>query len=65
MKPRNDWIVENRRYMWDGTVYPQEADAARVAATYRAAGFDGQVMAEDGAWLVFTRREASKEPGKS
>ena len=52
-------VIENRKYMWDGVVYPQEADAARAAATYREARFDARVVAEGGEWFVYTRRRAA------
>jgi hypothetical protein len=57
-------VIENRKYMWDGAVYPAESDAARVAETYRQARFDVQVLAEGNEWFLFTRRQATAEPAK-
>ncbi len=54
-------MIENRKFMWDGATYPDEAEASRIAATYREARFDVRVVQEEGAWLVFTRREAAAE----
>jgi hypothetical protein len=62
--PASYRIVENKKFMWDGAVYPQEADAARVAETYRQSRFDVQVLAEGGEWLLFTRRQATADPAK-
>lgn len=61
MQPPSYRIVENRKFMWDGAVYPQEADAERVAETYRQARFEVRVVAEGGEWLVYTRRRAIAE----
>ena len=52
-------MVENKKFMWDGTTYPQEADAERVAETYRQARFEVRVVAEGGEWLLYTRRQAA------
>ena len=57
--------IENKKFMWDGAVYAQEADAARAAETYRQARFDVRVLAEGGAWAVYTRRRAAAEAGKA
>lgn len=57
-------VIENRKYMWDGAAYPLEADAARVAETYRQSRFDVQVLAEGGEWFLFTRRQATADPAK-
>jgi hypothetical protein len=54
-------IVENRKYMWDGAVYPEEEAARTAADGYRASGFDVQLVADGAGWLVFTRREAAKQ----
>ncbi len=61
MAPSSFRMFENRKYMWDGATYPDEAEASRVAATYREARFDVRVVQDEGAWLVFTRREAAAE----
>ena len=57
-------IVENRKYMWDGAVYPLEADAARIAEAYRKSRFDVQVLAEGSEWFLFTRRQATADQAK-
>jgi hypothetical protein len=56
-------IVNNRKYMWDGAVYPQEAEAARTAETYRQARFEVQVVAEGSEWFLYTRRPATAGAG--
>jgi hypothetical protein len=59
MNPPNHCIVDNKKYVWDGAVYPDEAEARRIAATYREAGFETHVAAEGDACLVYSRREAT------
>jgi hypothetical protein len=49
-------VVGNRKFMWDGAVYPTEAEADRAAETYRQARFEVQVVAEGGEWFLYTRR---------
>ena len=63
MKPPSFRIIENRKFMWDGAVYPQEAEAARAAETYRQKRFDVRVVAEGGEWLLYTRRRAATDAG--
>lgn len=59
-------MIENRKFMWDGAVYAQEADATRVAETYRQARFDVRVVGEGGEWFVYSRRRAAAaEAGKA
>lgn len=65
MTPASYRIVDNKKFMWDGAIYPDEAAAALAAETYRQSRFDVHVLAEGGAWLVFTRREAAGDPAKS
>ncbi len=65
MAPPSYRMFENRKFMWDGAVYPQEADAEKAARGYRDAKFDAKVVAEGAGWLVFTRRKASADSGKS
>jgi hypothetical protein len=61
MQPPSFRILEGRKFMWDGAVYAQEGEAARVAETYRQARFDVRVVAEGDAWLLYTRRRATAE----
>jgi hypothetical protein len=56
-------IVNNRKYLWDGAVYRQEAEAARMAETYRQSRFEVQVVAEGSEWFLYTRRPAVAEAG--
>lgn len=63
MQPANHRIIENRKFMWDGAVYAQEAEAALVAETYRQARFDVRVVSEGGEWFLYTRRAAAAGSG--
>ncbi len=57
-------MFENKKHMWDGVTYAQQADADGAAEGYRRAGFDVRVIAEEGAWWVFTRRVAGADVAK-
>jgi len=61
MTPPSFKMFENRKFMWDGATYADEAEVSRVAGGYREARFDVQVVAEEGVWLIFTRREAAAD----
>ncbi len=65
MTPPSVRMFENKKFMWDGAVYPQEADAARKAKTYEEQRFEVRTFAEGGEWLVYTRRRAAAEAAKS
>jgi hypothetical protein len=52
-------MVDNRKYLWDGAAYADEAEARRAADGYRESRFEIQIVPGDGGWLVFTRREAA------
>jgi hypothetical protein len=61
MAPASVRMFEGKKHMWDGATYPQQADADRAADGYRQSGFEVRVIGDEGAWLVFTRREAKAE----
>ncbi len=56
--------IDGKKFMWDGAVYAQEADAERAAQPYREAGFEVRTVAEGGQWLVYTRRKAAAEAAR-
>ena len=64
MAPQNFLVADGRKYVWDGAVYREEAEAARVAEEYRSARFDVKVVAQGGEWLLFTRREAAEDAAR-
>lgn len=64
MGPPSFRVLENKKFMWDGATYADEAEASRVAEKYRAQRFEARVLAEEGAWLVFTRREVAAEAAR-
>ena len=65
MSPASARQFDGRKFMWDGAAYAQEADAERAARSYREARFEVRTVAEDGQWLVYTRRKAAPDAGKS
>lgn len=62
--PSSFRMFDNRKYMWDGVTYPQQAEADRAAEEYRKAGFDVRAFADGESWLVFTRRAAGADAAK-
>ncbi len=64
MPPPTSRLIDNKKFMWDGATYPDEAEASRVAETYRGSGFEAHVATDEGVWLVFTRREAAAEAAR-
>lgn len=61
MTPSSFRMFDNKKHMWDGLTYPQQADAMRAAEAYRQAGFEVRVIADGETWLVFTRRVAGTD----
>ena len=49
-------VVENRKFMWDGTIYENEKDAADMIAAYEKEDFDAELVEGDNQFLVYTRR---------
>jgi hypothetical protein len=56
MNPRLSAIVEGKKYMWDGVVYPTEEAAVAARAAYQRDDFETQMLAGDGEFYVYTRR---------
>jgi len=44
------------KYMWDGASYATREEAEAKAAAYAESDFETQVIEEEGAFLVYSRR---------
>ena len=51
---------DGKKYMWDGETYADESRARQAATNYESAGFEAQLVSEDSAFYVFTRREVKE-----
>ena len=52
--------IDGRKFLWDGKVYDQAADAERAASAYQADKFETRQVAFEGKHLVYTRRVAAQ-----
>jgi hypothetical protein len=58
MSPPISRIIEGKKLMWDGRIYPTRDAAAAARAGYEHVGFETWEGEEAGAFLVYTRRVA-------
>ena len=56
MNPNLAIVVDGKKFMWDGQLYQSTGDAVGAADLYQKDNFETQVVAEDGRFLVYTRR---------
>lgn len=49
-------VVNNRKFMWDGYIYSSESDAKTATKKYSIDNFETHMIAENGKFLVYTRR---------
>ncbi|MEW5937220.1 MAG: hypothetical protein AB1665_05315 [Candidatus Thermoplasmatota archaeon] len=54
--PENYRLIEGKKYMWDGSVYEDEAKAHETKREYEGNGFETALMQEEGRYLLYTRR---------
>ncbi len=62
MDPKLSFIVDGKKFMWDGTVYASESDATAAAASYQTDNFEVTTVCNEGRYLVYTRRVAGQVP---
>jgi hypothetical protein len=53
---------EGKKFMWNGTDYQSRDLAEAALGAYRKEGFEGEIVAEDGRCLVYTRRVVTVQP---
>jgi len=56
MSPNLVMISDGKKFMWDGQIYDDRAEASRVAESYQNQNFQVQLLEEEGKFLVYTRR---------
>lgn len=49
-------IINGKKFMWDGTIYPDEVTAKETAQKYKDDGFETEVLKEEDKFYVFSRR---------
>ena len=60
MSPNLSTISDGRKFMWDGQLYDNQAEATRAARSYEDEDFQVQLVEEGGKFLVYTRRTAKE-----
>jgi len=56
MTPQNMRFFDRRKFMWDGETYDSPAAAEAKKKDYETRGFETQLVEEEGAPLLYTRR---------
>ena len=56
MEPQNFRFFDGHKYMWDGEVYSSAEAAEAKRKEYEDNEFETQLVEEDDAFLVYTRR---------
>jgi hypothetical protein len=56
MTPQNMRFFDRRKFMWDGETYDSAAAAEAKKKDYETRGFETQLVEEEGAPLLYTRR---------
>jgi len=49
-------IINGKKFMWDGSNYPEKENALEAALKYKNDGFETEVLEEENNYFVFTRR---------
>lgn len=53
-------IIKGKKFMWDGSTYPDENSAKEIAQKYKTEGFEMEVLEEENNFFIFTRREVEE-----
>jgi len=56
MAPQNMRFFDRRKFMWDGEAYDSRIAAEARKNDYEKQGFEAQLVEEEGAPLLYTRR---------
>jgi hypothetical protein len=54
--PDSSRIINGKKFMWDGVVYPTKEEAQGVIAKYKSDNFEVEFVEEENQFLVYTRR---------
>jgi hypothetical protein len=49
-------IIDDKKFMWDGIEYEDEAKAKAAEKEYQSNNFETRILIEDGKILLFSRR---------
>jgi hypothetical protein len=61
---KNVSFFDGKMFMWDGKAYETREAALDAQKKYQADGFETQLIDEEGACLVYTRRVAAQQSGQ-
>ena len=56
--------VDGKKFLWDGVVYDSDEQAQQIMEGYAKNGFEVQKFAEEGQFLVYSRRVATTAPSE-
>jgi hypothetical protein len=54
--PDSSRIINGKKFMWDGVVYPSQEEAQSVMEKYKKDNFEVEFVEEENRFLVYTRR---------
>ncbi len=53
-------IIKGKKFMWDGSTYPDEKSAKETALKYETDGFETEVLKEENNFFILTRRKVEE-----
>ena len=54
--PDSSRIINGKKFMWDGIVYPSQEEAQGVMEKYKKDNFEVEFVGEKNQFLIYTRR---------
>ncbi len=54
--PDSSRILNGKKFMWDGVIYPSQEEAQAVVEKYKKDNFEVEFVDEEKQYLVYTRR---------
>jgi hypothetical protein len=54
--PDSSRIINGKKFMWDGVVYPSQEETQGVVEKYKKDNFEVEFVEEENQFLVYTRR---------
>ena len=54
--PDSSKIINEKKFMWDGTVYESEKEAQDIKKRYEDDNFEVEMLEEENKYLLYTRR---------
>lgn len=56
MSPNLSLILDQRKFLWDGSLYATREEALAIAEAYQKNNFEVHVTEAEGKFLVYTRK---------